>query len=139
MSRKPDWKLHLMQYLAECARRPFEVGQHDCALFWAGAVEAMTGVDPADKWRGKYTTIAGGLKLLKKAGFSDHVAVAASMFVEIPVAFAAPGDLAVLPAADDPSSLAMAGIVQGEGIYHLAPTGLAVAPLISATTAFRVI
>lgn len=139
MPRKHDWQLHLMQYLADCARKPFEPGQHDCALFWAGAVEAMTGEDPASMWRGKYTTIAQGLRLLKKAGYPDHVAVAASIFDEIPVAFAAPGDLAVLPADEsDPHALPIAGVVQGAGIYLLAPTGLAVLPLLSARTAFRV-
>ena len=137
MTRKPDWKLHLMQYMAECARRPFEVGQHDCALFWAGGIDAMTGIDPAADWRGKYKTVAGGLRLLKRAGFADHIAVAASKFEEIPIAFAAPGDLAVIPAED--GGLAAAGIVQGEGIYTLGQGGLAVMPLLSATTAFRVI
>ena len=45
--RTPYWRSALAAYIAETMRKPFAWGLHDCALFAAGAVEAMTGNDPA--------------------------------------------------------------------------------------------
>ena len=132
--RTPNWKLALIQYVGESARKPFAFGSHDCALFAAGAVLAMTGVDLAAKWRGKYTTLNGGLLALKRAGYADHVALAAANFKAIAPAFAAPGDLAVI---DGPEGAAL-GVVQGEGVYVLTQGGMGMLPLTHARTAFRV-
>lgn len=132
--RYPDWKPRLIDHVGGCAQLAFEYGKHDCALFAAGCVAAMTGVDLAATWRGKYTTLRGGLTALKRAGFADHLAFAAEHFEEIPTAFAAPGDLAVL---DGPEG-AVLGVVQGEGIYVLALSGLGTLPLTHARTAYRV-
>lgn len=132
--RYPDWKARLISYLSDCAQTEFEPGRHDCALFAAGAVRAMTGVDLAAGWRGRYKTITAGMARLRRAGYADHIALAAANFEQIPVAFAAPGDLAVLPTPDGPAL----GVVQGEGIYHLAQAGFGISPLMAASFAYRV-
>jgi hypothetical protein len=132
--RRADWQLQLIQFMGDAARTPFQPGVHDCALFAAGAVFAMTDVDFAADFRGQYTTIKGGLKLLQKAGYSDHVALAAQLFEEIPPAFAAVGDLAVVPDAQGDAL----GIVQGSGIYVLTLDRLGVVSLLTASRAFRV-
>lgn len=134
MMRQPDWKLRLIQYLSEAARTPFAPGRHDCALFAAGAVEAMTGMDYARPFKGRYTTLKGGLRILREAGFADAVALAAAWLPEIAPAFAAPGDLAVIDTAAGPAL----GVVQGAGIYVLTPDRLGVVPLLGASRAFRV-
>lgn len=134
MKRHNDWRTRLIAYMHDTVRRPFEEGVHDCALFAAGAVEAMTGEDYAAPYRGRYSTTLGGLRILRKDGFEDHVALAASHCEEIPPAFACPGDLAVIPTDDGPSL----GVVQGERVYCLLPNGLGLEPLSSATRAFRV-
>lgn len=134
MMRHPDWKLRLMQYLGEAARTPFQPGQHDCALFAAGAVEAMTGIDYARPFKGRYTTLKGGVRMLREAGFADHIALAAAWFPEIAPAFAAPGDLAVIETPDGPAM----GVVQGEGVYVLTVDRLGIVPMPGATRAFRV-
>ena len=64
----------------------------DCALFAAGAVEAMTGEDIARKWRG-YDTLAKGAAKLRKAGFSTHVDALADVLEEIHPSQAALGDI----------------------------------------------
>lgn len=135
MQRKPDWHMALCQYLAEAGRAPFAHGTHDCALFAAGAVAAMTGEDPAARWRGKYKSLKGGLGAMRRAGVADHVAMAARVLAEIPPAMARPGDIAVIPDGDLPAL----GVVQGEWIYVLAPGGgLALVELTRAARAFRV-
>lgn len=132
--RRADWHNRLVQYLSEVIYAPPEMGRHDCALFLAGAVEAMTGADYAAPYRGRYTTMQGGLRILRKDGFADHIALAAHHLEEIPVAFAAPGDGAVVETEDGPAL----GVMQGEMIYVVGVRGSAVVPRARATRAFRV-
>jgi hypothetical protein len=130
--RQKGWQGRLVAYLDTAGRRAFVEGQHDCALFAAGAVAAMTGVDYAADYRGRYSTTRGGLRVLRRAGFADHVALAASHFAE--TAAPVPGDLAVIPSGDGPAL----GVVQGEHVYLLSPGGMSLAPIAAARRFFRV-
>lgn len=133
--RHPDWQARLGAYLADVAGRPFRAGRLDCALFAAGAVEAMTGQDHAALWRGKYKSLKAGNALLQEQGWADHVAVVASLFPETPTAYAQTGDIAVLPADRRGAAL---GIVQGAGVYALSPAGLSIVSRLHAQRAFTV-
>ncbi|UOA25894.1 hypothetical protein [Pseudosulfitobacter sp. DSM 107133] len=132
--RRQDWHANLIQYLSEVSRRPFAEGQNDCALFLAGGVRAMTGVDYATLYRGRYTTIRGGLRILRKDGFNDHVELAKHHLKSKPVAVANAGDGAVI-ATDEGQAL---GIVQGAAVYVLRPAGLGLVPLTDAILALEV-
>lgn len=134
MIRHPDWQSRLVLYLTRTAAKPFVPGRQDCALFAAGAIEAMTGVDPADGWRGRYRSLRGGQRMLRAAGYGDHVALAAAILPEVTVAEAAPGDIAVI---ETPEGRAL-GVVQGAGIYVTGALGLGLMPLRDAVRAFRV-
>jgi hypothetical protein len=134
MKRREDWAERLRDYILAVAARPFRPGRFDCAMFVAGALEAMTGVDPAAAFKGRYTTLEGGGRILRRAGFADHVALVAAHFAQIPLARATAGDIAVLPTGDGDAL----GIVQGEAIYLASPAGLVLRPLLSARTAFEV-
>lgn len=131
--RLPDWRRRLELYLADAARVPFAHGTHDCALFAAGAVKAMTGHDPAADYRGRYGSFKEGLRALRASGDSDHLALADRLFEAIPVATARPGDLAAVP-----MPRPALGVVQGELIYLVGDEGLRLVPLTSATRAWRV-
>ncbi len=132
--RYTDWRQRLIEYLGKASRQPFVEGEHDCALFLANGVRAMTGQDFAAPYRGRYTTTKCGMRILKKAGFDDHIDLAAHHLVERPVAMARAGDGAVVPTDDGPAL----GIVQGEGVYVLGPSGMGVVPLTTAVRAFKV-
>ena len=135
IDRLPDWKPRLLAFIAETAPRPLVYGQHDCALFAAGAVQAMCGVDLAAAWRGHYATRLGGIRALRRAGFRDHIALAAHHFAEVAVAQARVGDLVVVAGDDGPAL----GLVQGQMIYVLRPdVGLGLVPMVAATKVFRV-
>jgi hypothetical protein len=134
IERFPDWRARLLEYLIEVSRIPFEDGVHDCALFLAGGVNAMTGVDFAAPYRGRYTTLRGGIRILRKAGFRDHVALAEASLPRKPVALANEGDGACVDTPDGPAL----GIVQGSQIYFLSPAGLGFLPLTSAHTVWEV-
>lgn len=133
MTKKTEgWQPRLVAYLAEVGRADFAYGRNDCALFAAGAVQAMTGEDFAAEWRGRYTTLRGGLRLLRAAGHSDHVALAAAHFP--PVSRPRPGDLAVVQTADGPAL----GIVQGASVYLRGVDRILMAPVADATQFFEV-
>lgn len=133
-ARRPDWRGRLATYLAGLAGAPFRPGHHDCALFAAGAVEAMTGADLAADYRGTYRTIKAGRDALAAVGYASHVALVADYCPEVPAALAQVGDLAALPG-DGGDAL---GIIQGGAVYVLTPSGLALVNRLHITKAFRV-
>lgn len=52
LKRLPDWQPRLIAYVNVRRLKPFEVGELDCAIWWIGAVEAMTGRRPVEvTWR----------------------------------------------------------------------------------------
>lgn len=134
MPRHANWTAPLIEYLAAAARKPFKPGHHDCALFAAGAVAAMTGTDFAAQWRGRYTTLRGGLRVIRRDGYRDQLDFVARHFAEVPMALAQVGDLAVVPSDQGPAL----GVVQGASIYVLGPQGLSLVRLTDAIRAYRV-
>ncbi|QBF31489.1 hypothetical protein [Thalassococcus sp. S3] len=132
--RPAGWQNRLIAYVGRSVQRPFEEGVNDCALFLAGGVEAIRGTDYAAPYRGRYRTIAGGIRILRKAGFDDHVALAAHHLDEIPPAYLTAGDGAMVRTADGPAL----GIVQGHSIYLLGRKGMRLAPLLVAVRGFAV-
>lgn len=133
LMRAPDWALRLSGYLAACARRAFVPGQHDCALFAAGALAAMGGPDLAAPYLGRYRTLTGGRRVLRREGYADHIAVVAAHLPRR-VGRALPGDLAVVQTDDGPAL----GVVQGLAVYVVTPTGLGLVPLPEDATVFGV-
>ena len=95
MARRADWERRLAHWLEAHADARFAYGRMDCALFAAGAVEAMTGVDPAAAFRGAYRSAATSIRALKEIGAGSLEATVDSMFARIPAAFAQRGDLAM--------------------------------------------
>lgn len=126
----PGWRHRLTDFLRENHRRPFQPGIWDCAIWAAGAVEAMTGEDHLRGFRG-YRTIAEGKRKLQARGFEDHVAYVASLLPEVQPSFAQPGDVAVI----EGQSL---GIVQGANVYFFGVNGFGTRPFTVIERAFRV-
>jgi hypothetical protein len=122
---------HLHLYLDAVRRLPFWPGKHDCGLFVAGWVEAITGVDHAAPYRGKYATDEQLSKLLAAHGFASHVDYIATLFEAIHPCRAQVGDLAVC------ENDAM-GIVGGDRVFVLRPDGLGHLSRLKAERAFRV-
>lgn len=112
LHRLPDWRARLDAYLAACAWRPYAPGRHDCALFAAGAIEAMTGLDFARAYRGAYVSVEVGEALLGR----DIATHASSILPELPAVLdAVEGDIAVIDGA--------LGVVGGAHVLVLRPQG----------------
>lgn len=135
MKKRETWKQDLRAYLAAQAETPFVWSDADCGSFAGGAVEAMTGTNPHTLVAGKYKTMKGALRALKRAGHEDHVAYAASVLTEIenPL-FAQFGDIAAVPSDEGPAL----GVVVGAHIEVRTPGGRGLVPLTDALRAFRV-
>lgn len=97
--RRNDWAERLARYLSTAARRRFEWGEHDCALFAAGAIQALREVDVANDLR-TYRSEHGAARVLA-ANDCDGVEQIADKiaaeygFEEIPVLRAQRGDVVV--------------------------------------------
>jgi len=94
LKRFADWRTRLNAVINERRNTPFEWGQHDCALWAAVAVNAMTGDDFAKDAIGSYTTEIGAYKCLSKIYGTDSLKeVFSSRFEEVHISSARPGDL----------------------------------------------
>lgn len=131
MTRLPDWQTRLTAALMSKRHEP-----GNCAEFAADMCLAMTGVDHAAPFRGRYTTIAGGLRVMRKAGYADHVDFVRKHFVEKPKVNAMPGDLVILEGDDGPT----VGVVQGSaGCYVPSGRGaIGIVPISTVTHVFEV-
>ncbi|EKF17060.1 DUF6950 family protein [Nitratireductor pacificus] len=137
MTRFSFWRPALAAYFDSVKDREFAWGTHDCALFSAGGVEAMTGIDFAAGYRGRYSSLAGGLRLLRAEGFATHADLAAKHFAEIHPSQAQVGDIAAIRA--DDAGLYALGLVQGARILFLSVEGgIGSSDLLSAERAFRI-
>ena len=92
-SRLPDWEARLNAYVERVSDMTYAYGAHDCGLFCAGAVEAMTGTDPAAVFRGAYSDAVTAAQALRDHGAGTLVGTVASLFDEVPPAFAQRGDI----------------------------------------------
>lgn len=134
MKRTKGWQKRLIAYLDATHRKPMRPGKHDCALFAAGAVEAMTGVDLARGWRG-YRTFNEGRKFLEKAGHASIADMIAAHLAEIDPDHALPGDVMIVDGVDGADAT---GILQGDFIYTAGPRGRVLVRREDALRAFRV-
>lgn len=137
MRRFDDWHSRLATHIAACRTQEIAYGRWDCMLFAADAVIAMTGTDLAADFRGRYTTLRGGLRVLKRAGFADQLALIDRLVgPRTGWMDARPGDVAAVMGED---GLPAVGIVQGAMIYVLGPVGgIALSSIDTAIAAWRI-
>lgn len=66
--RLPDWEARLDALICERRLEPFRWGAHDCALWGADVVLALTGRDFGAPFRGRYTDAEGAALALRQYG-----------------------------------------------------------------------
>lgn len=114
--RHPDWENRLTDYLISVREKPHAYGSHDCVLFCANAVRALTGKDFARGHRRKYRSQASAVRHLKRLGFSSFAELISSHFEEVPPSFAHRGDIVM---GDD----GIPGIAMGEFAFFVGQEG----------------
>lgn len=123
--KRPTWFADLCAYIDQAEALAFAPGRHDCALFVAGAIAVVHGVDLAAQWRGQYQTIDEGLALMAAAGLADHLEIVARELNAIAPALAKTGDVALVRGDDGAPSL---GLFMSSTIRVVTPAGLGVLP-----------
>lgn len=134
--RYQNWEERLAVYLDRVSEEPFKWGAHDCALFSAGAVNAMTGFDPAEDYREKYDTAKGAAAALRVFGAGTLLRTMRATFAsEVTPSFAQRGDVVMKDATS-------AGICVGRFSYFVGEEGsregLITIPTAQCRYAFRV-
>jgi hypothetical protein len=131
------------KFLRDNEKTPFQWGFSDCCLMSANAIQAFTGTDIADDFRGKYTTQLGAFQLIKTVTGGTTVADAAAYCAtkhglpEWPTPLLAQrGDLVVVQDGDD----LIAGVVHlnGRHVISIGVDGLKRLPLTAAKRAWQV-
>jgi len=128
--RPKGWHGRLYAWALSIAATPHEYGQHDCALYVAGGLDAMYGTDIAGRFRGRYTTYRGGLRALRREGFRDHLDLLSHFARPVDPALAQIGDIAVVDTPDHPAI----GFVMGGDLQMLTLDGLISTPTLIETT-----
>lgn len=133
--RFSDWPSRLNEFIHSRRSTPFQWGQHDCCLFAADAVQAITGDDHAAEYRGKYTTELGAARALKKHGNGTlEATLTAKLGDPIPRLRASRGDVVAVNTKD---GVAL-GIFYGAGAICVTRDGLTTLPLNEILTVWRV-
>ena len=91
MARLRNWPSRFAALVDSARLQPFEWGVHDCCLWAANAVLALTGADPAAAWRGRYSSAAGAMRFLEELGGLDGAGVCTG--VQIAPALVMVGDV----------------------------------------------
>lgn len=139
-----NWRAKLNEHIETNRVRPFEWGQHDCALWAASCIQVTTGVDLGFHFRGKYNSAAGALKAIRKAGYQNPEGLAeARIGPRQPPAFARAGDmvaadLQALGLAGDDRQIGLSlGICNGSVCHFVTDDGLVTLPTLSMNCAFH--
>ena len=133
MKRLHTWQTRFALLCIERQARPFEWGAHDCCLWAADAVHAITGQDFADGLRGTYATTAEAARMLAQVGGVRQLATEALGEPVSPL-MATVGDV-VLFEQDGRELLA---VCNGGTALAVAARGLEPLPMSAALAAWRV-
>ncbi|URF05493.1 DUF6950 family protein [Cupriavidus campinensis] len=133
MKRLTDWPTRLADFIEARRARAFSWGDSDCCLFVCDGIEAMTGTDPGERWRGLYQSEKGARRVLRDNG---GVAGLASLILGSPrpPALAGRGDVVLI---DTPGGEALALCV-GANIVAQGVAGLEFHPISAAKAAWKI-
>jgi len=102
--RREDWLTRLWEQVAAAESRAFEWGEHDCCLFAARCVDAMTDSAIAAELQAEYRDKPSALRFIARHG-SLEAAVTARMGEPVRWWKAKRGDLCLMPTPDGLGSL----------------------------------
>lgn len=145
VKRFEDWPKRLSQHITATVGLPFVWGERDCCLWACDGLRAMTGVDPAAPFRGRYASerqAYGALKRFAGGGVAETAAVicAGLGWREVKPRMAQRGDVVLATGAGpDGAARDVLGLIGSNGLpLVMAPTGLTELPLAAVQRAWRV-
>jgi len=130
--RLQDWQNRFAALVHQRQLTPFAWGAHDCVLWAADCVQALTGVDHAQAWRGSYSTALQAARVLSPMGGLVGVATAA-LGAHVSPLMAAVGDVVLVDNADRE----MLGVCIGTGVLAPGESGLVCVPMTAAIAVWK--
>ena len=120
--RYQDWPVRFERALEAFRDEPWRWGFHDCAMFAAHIVEAITGADCARGLRGYKSARGAAAIVKKKGGFFEMIdeCAAKNKIKQCDPAFASRGDVVIAEHSTDISFGGMAAGVVGLSGRHVA-------------------
>lgn len=131
-TRNLNWQLDFEKCVKENFYKPFKWGEHDCVLWAANCVLAITGFDPALEYRDEYSSPIGAARILKDNGGME--ALVSEKFESVLPSFANIGDIVMILQNEQP----MLAVCNGETSLAPGAEGLIALPTLSAVKAWRV-
>lgn len=131
--RLQDWPVRLAAFIEARQARAFSWGDSDCCLFVCDGVAEITGEDPAQRWRGLYSSEKGARRLIRDNG--GVVGLASLAFGQpVPPLLAGRGDVVLV---DTPGGDALALCI-GDRLAAQGAIGIDYLPLSSAKAAWKI-
>ena len=136
--RLPDWQERLDAEITAAKSRPFSYGSHDCWLFVADCVLAMTGIDYAAQLRG-YSSKEQAYEVIARYG-SQEAMITSLLGEPIHPAFAQKGDVMLANVELAPGEAGESGAICDDVKIWTPrhPTGLRSFPRRAARLAWRI-
>ena len=139
MRRVPDWENRLVGTIESFRDRPFAWGVNDCCIFAGACLEAVTGLNPAAGFKGRYRTREEAEAILRGLGPGGLLGLLSRRFGPQVMPFEAQrGDLVVAMGEGGASIGILWGgraAFLGEAFGH---RGLVTLPLGQTLSAFRI-
>ena len=139
VQRRHDWASRLVAQVEAARQKPFAWGVADCCLTACDMVQAMTGVDPASHFRGRYSTKAGAFRALRAYAGGGLLETAMRIGTDLAMPEVQPmsaqrGDVCLVDTLQGPAL----GICLGAQVAVQGPLGLSLLPMHQALRAWRV-
>lgn len=139
LTRRHDWPARLRETVEAARRKPFAYGSHDCLLFAADAILAMTGVDLAAPVRGSYHDAEGAAAALAAFAGGGMIEAVEKITAQhgidrVAWAFAQRGDAVLVETTIGPAL----GICIAAHAAVAAPGGVAMVAMAEAMRAYRI-
>lgn len=132
-NKLPDWTHRLDALVQERLTAPFAWGRHDCGIWAADVVQALTGVDALQEARATRGTAWAARRLLQRRGGVDG-GMARAGLSSIPLVHACRGDLVLIEQGRWP----VLAVCIGEDALAPGEQGLEVVTMDRAVGAWRV-
>lgn len=123
-ARVDNWPAILRAIIAKHTHAPFVWGSSDCSFAFDFIRDAI-GFDAIESIRG-YSSEAGALKALRRAGYASTLELIEQNFVEIEPEFAQRGDIGY--PANIPHALMSPALIDGAFAYSKHPAGAVMVP-----------
>lgn len=141
--RLPGWAERLAQCVEVARTRRFRWGEHDCCLWTAAVVQALTGYDLGEPFRGTYGTSDGASGRIRQDGVEGLGELLASLafrwgFPEILPTLAQRGDVVLCDTSGRAGWPVSCGICVGSVVLSTGREGLIALPLSSGLRAWSI-